>query len=170
VTDNPQVGHLDEVVFLRPKVETREDPETKEKLDVTWMPIMAKAETLDEAGQPKPVRFLMRNAVIMPSRAEERQLLEGKPCLACKFFDYSKSAREHMQRNGWDVQIERRLVQVGSSSQIRGREYGICGAHSGRVCSPMAPPCDQWRPRRKGWRHYVTSAAAAAKRHLNVVR
>lgn len=100
---NPQVGHLDELIYLRPEVKTVRDPETHDDLDLTWMPMNWSATVADPTahnGQrrlsdgtvvadptakdgTRQIVSRRHLQVVMPSRAEERQYVEDRPCLKC---------------------------------------------------------------------------------------
>jgi hypothetical protein len=166
---NPQVGHLDELQYLRPAIKKVVEPDTKEELDVTWMPMNWTANVADPSSPTGARRVVLRQAasVVMPTREEERRYTEDRPCLNCKHFNYTEG-QKMIQRDP-DAQVM--IGKVIASSQefdnsIGIQEYGICelGAEGGgeKACSPMAH-CEAWTPRRGGWKFFSRSREYLSK-------
>lgn len=178
---NPQVGHLDELIYLRPEVKTVRDPETHDDLDLTWMPMNWSATVADPTahnGQrrlsdgtvvadptakdgTRQIVSRRHLQVVMPSRAEERQYVEDRPCLKCKHFDYTNGQKEIQHQLLRIPRVRAFLtgylaMQTEHGNSIGLEEHGLCklGAESGgeKVTSPMET-CSSWKARRGGWLH-----------------
>lgn len=164
---NPQVGDLEDVVFLRPAITDHKDQETGEEVGLTWMPANVTANVRD-AEHPEGVlkQLPMRNQVVLSAeKVDQLRYNEGRPCLNCAHFDAVKGQAE-IQRQNLGGTIAEIGIQLGYNPHaIRLEDWGLCdeGAEGGgaKAASPMGT-CDHWTPRRRGWKHYLRGAGLTA--------
>jgi hypothetical protein len=162
---NPQIGDLEDVMFLRPAITEHKDEASGETVGLTWMPSSVTADVRDERHPDGVVRkhLPMRNQVILSmEKVEALRYAEGRPCIGCTHFDAVKGQRE-IQRQNLGATIVELGLQLGYNPHaIKLEDWGLCGESGGeKAASPMGT-CDHWTARKRGWKHYMKGASLTA--------